>query len=142
MKDIMLKIIGKQLFSDEEEVKLEFVTEGQFYEKGKSLYLIYDESEFSGMPGCKTKLELTGDRIKMSRFGTDVDFDTTEIAFQKGKRYNGYYETPFGTIEMEVLTNDIVNNLTPAGTGSVKIDYHICLKGLSEGRNRLNIEVM
>ena len=141
MKDIMLKIIGKQLSSDAEEVQLEFVTEGQFYEEDKSFYLIYEESAFSGMPGCKTKLELTGDQIKMSRLGKGVDTDT-EIAFEKGKRHTGFFETPFGAVEMEVLTNDIVNNLTNDGRGSVKIDYHICLKGLSEGRNRLNIEVM
>ena len=141
MKDIMLKIVGKQLSCDVEELQLEFVTEGQFYEKDQSLFLIYEESEFSGMPGCKTKLELTGDQIKMSRLGQGIELDT-EIEFRKGQRYKGFYETPFGAIEMEVLTNDIVNNLTVEGTGSVKIDYQISLKGLTEGRNRLNIEVM
>jgi len=137
----MLKIIGKQLCSNTEEVQLEFVTEGQFYKENKSLYLIYEESEFSGMPGCKTKLEVTGNHIKMSRLGKGIGLDT-EIEFQKGKRYTGYYETPYGAIEMEVLTNEIVNNLGSDGKGSVNIDYHISLKGLSEGRNRINIEVM
>jgi len=137
----MLRIIGKQLSYDIEEVQLEFVTEGKIYEKEEALYLEYDESEFSGMPGCRTKLELSGDMIKMSRLGAGVGLDT-EIEFRKGKRYSGYYETPFGAVEMEVLTNDIENNLTAEGKGSVNIDYHISLKGLAEGRNRLNIEVM
>ena len=141
MKDIMLKIIGKQLSDDVEEVQLEFITEGQIYRKNKSLCLEYEESEFSGMPGCRTKLEFAGDKIRMSRFGIGVGLDT-EIEFRKGKRYTGYYDTPFGAIEMEVLTNDIENNLSAEGRGSVNIDYHICLKGLTEGRNRLNIEVM
>jgi uncharacterized beta-barrel protein YwiB (DUF1934 family) len=141
MKDIMLKIIGKQLYCDVEEVQLEFVTEGKIYEEDKSLYLVYEESEFSGMPGCKTKLEFTGDEIKMSRLGKGVSLDT-EIEFRKGKRYTGYYETPFGAVEMEVLTNEIENNLTAEGKGSVNIDYNISLKGLTEGRNKLNIEVM
>ena len=141
MKDIMLKIIGKQLFYDEEEVQLEFITEGQMYKEGQSFYLVYEESEFSGMPGCKTKLEFTGDEIRMSRLGKGVGLDT-EIEFRKGKRYTGYYETPFGAVEMEVLTNEIENNLSAEGKGSVNIDYHISLKGLTEGRNKLNIEVM
>ena len=141
MKDIMLRIIGKQLSCDIEEVQLEFVTEGQIYEEEKSLYLVYEESEFSGMPGCKTKLEFTGDEIKMSRLGSGIGLDT-EIEFRKGKRYTGYYETPFGAVEMEVLTNEIENNLSAEGKGSVNIDYHISLKGLTEGRNKLNIEVM
>ena len=141
MKDIILKIIGKQLSCDMEEVQLEFVTEGQIYKKEKALCLEYDESEFSGMPGCRTKLELSDDMIKMSRLGEGVGLDT-EIEFRKGKRYNGYYDTPFGAVEMEVLTNEIENNMTAEGKGSVNIDYHISLKGLAEGRNRLNIEVM
>ena len=126
---------------DMEEVQLEFITEGKIYEKDKSLFLVYDESEFSGMPGCTTELECAGDQIKMSRHGSGVGLDT-EIEFRKGKRYTGYYDTPFGAIEMEVLTNDIENNLSAEGSGSVNIDYHISLKGFSEGRNRLNIEVM
>ena len=141
MRDIILKIIGKQLSRDIEEVQLEFITEGKIYEKDESLYLVYDESEFSGMPGCKTELEFTGDQIKMSRLGKGVGLDT-EIRFSKGKRYTGYYDTPFGAIELEVLTNDIENTLSAEGKGSVNIDYNICLKGLTEGRNKLNIEVM
>ncbi|MCL1808744.1 MAG: DUF1934 domain-containing protein [Clostridiales bacterium] len=137
----MLKIIGKQLSYDMEEVQMEFITEGQIYEKDETMFLVYDESEFSGMPGCKTKMEFSGDQIRMSRLGIGVGSDT-EIQFQKGKRYTGYYDTPFGAIEMEVLTNDIENNLSMEGKGSVNIDYHISLKGFSEGRNRLNIEVM
>jgi len=141
MKDIMLKIVGKQLSYELEETQLEFVTEGKIYMNDGTLCLVYEESEFSGVPGCKTKLEFSEGRIKMSRQGIGVALDT-EIEFTKGKRYNGYYDTPFGAIEMEVLTNDIENNLSLEGKGSVNIDYHISLKGFTEGRNKLNIEVM
>jgi uncharacterized beta-barrel protein YwiB (DUF1934 family) len=141
MKDIVLKIIGKQLSRDTEEVQMEFVTEGQIYEKDEALYLVYEESEFSGMPGCMTMLEFVGDEITMSRY-TDGEGFETEIKFQEGKRFTGYYDTPYGAVEMEVLTNEIKNDLCVSGQGSVNIDYHISLKGLSEGRNKLNIEVM
>lgn len=143
MKDIMLKIIGKQLFGlSEEEEQLEFMTEGKFYEKDDSIYLVYDESEFSGMEGCKTSLKITGDKIQMRRYGESVPLDT-EIQFEKGKRFIGYYDTPFGAVEMEVLTNDVVNNINKADVkGTLNIDYHISLRGLSEGRNRLDIEII
>jgi len=124
-----------------EELQLEFVTEGKIYEKDETLYLVYEESEFSGMPGCKTRLEFTGDQIKMSRQGSGVELDT-QIEFTKGKKYRGYYDTPYGAVEMEVLTNEIENTLSAEGKGSVNIDYNISLKGLAEGRNKLNIEVM
>ena len=57
MKDIMLKITGRQMADKDDEDLMEFITEGKLYERGGSRYLIYDESEFSGFPGCKTTLK-------------------------------------------------------------------------------------
>ena len=132
MKDIMLKITGKQFSGDISEDQMEFITEGKLYEKGDSTYLIYDESEFSGFPGCKTTLK---------RIGSEVGFGM-EFIFEKGKRFNSKYHTPYGNLDMEVLTNDVVNNLTEEGFGDINIDYHVSLNGMAEGRNRLKIEVM
>ena len=100
MKDILLKITGKQFDETDDELNMEFVTEGKLYRRGKS------------------------------------------IEFEKGVRYKGYYDTPYGAVEMEVLTNNVINNISMEDRGTVDIDYHISLKGVSEGRNRLNIEVM
>ena len=102
--------------------------------------MTYDESEFSGMEGCKTRLVLDGDTIRMTRKGSEAGIDT-EIRFQKGKRYSGYYDTPYGPIEMEVLTNELFNDVNDEEGGQIDIDYNISLKGLSEGRSRLNIQV-
>jgi uncharacterized beta-barrel protein YwiB (DUF1934 family) len=141
MKDITLRIKGKQISADSEEDQIEFVTEGKIYERNQAVYVVYDESEVSGMPGCKTSLKLKGDMIRMKRYGESVILDTV-IEFQKGRRYEGFYDTPFGAVEMEVLTNDLVNNLSPEGKGTIDIDYHISLKGLSEGRSKLNIQII
>jgi uncharacterized beta-barrel protein YwiB (DUF1934 family) len=143
MKDIMLKIVGKQLYGfSEEEDQLEFMTEGKYYEQDDSIYLSYDESEFSGMMGCTTSLKITGNKIQMKRHGNSVPIDT-EIEFEKGKRFTGYYDTPFGAVEMEVLTNDVVNNIRKTeAKGTLNIDYHISLRGLTEGRSRLDIEII
>jgi uncharacterized beta-barrel protein YwiB (DUF1934 family) len=142
MKDIMLKIIGKQITKDAEEQQMEFMTEGKFYEDEDALYLTYAESEFSGMLGCTTSLKITGERIEMRRFGDGASTET-EMEFEKGKRFKGFYDTPYGAIEMEVLTNDVKNNIRrEEAKGSLNIDYHISLRGLSEGRSRLDIEII
>jgi len=142
MKDILLKIVGKQVTMGTEEEQLEFVTEGKYYVKDDSIYLLYDESEFSGMAGCTTSLKITDDHIKMKRYGQGLGLDT-EIIFEKGKRFKGYYDTPYGSVEMEVLTNDIVNKIEKSeGRGSLNIDYNISLRGLSEGRSILDIQII
>ena len=78
--------------------------------------------------------------FRMKRLGTPASLNTA-IEFEKGKRYTGLYDTPYGAIEMEVLTNFIERNLDSEGKGTIDIDYNISLKGLAESRSKLNIEV-
>ncbi|MBO4990995.1 MAG: DUF1934 domain-containing protein [Firmicutes bacterium] len=142
MKDIMLKIVGKQVMKDgkgdSEEQVMEFMTEGQLYERNGSTYLMYKETELSGMEGCTTSLKISGDTVRMKRFGQMLPIDTV-MEFKKGKRYEGYYETPYGAVEMEILTNNVDNRLDE---GELDIDYAISLKGLTEARSRLNITIV
>lgn len=144
MKDIMLRIIGRQIDRNDEvaEETIEFMTEGKAYKKGDATYIVYEESEMSGLAGVKTTLRIGGDgSIKMKRFGKGVMMDTV-MEFHQGKRFNSLYETPYGAFKMEILTNSVVNDLEPEKiTGNLFIDYEIALKGLSETRSLLNIEV-
>ena len=140
MKEIMLKIVGKQYSGDEAEEQMEFVTEGQLYERHGATYLIYEESEFSGFPGCKTSLRLKDDSVRMKRIGRGAGYGM-EMEFRKGQRFFGKYETPYGAMDMEVLTNRVENNLSPEGLGDINVDYHVSLEGMAEGRNELHIEV-
>lgn len=141
MKDIMLKIIGKQFSGDEAEEQMEFVTEGKLYEKNGATYLIYEESEFSGFPGCKTSLKLKGDTIRLKRIGDGTEYGM-EIEFKEGQRFSSKYDTPYGPIGMEILTDSVTNDLSPEGYGKIGVKYQVSLGGMAEGRNELNIEVI
>ena len=141
MKKIMMKIVGKQA-SDGDTDQMEFVTEGELAERNGALYLIYEESEISGMPGCKTRLKIKGDYISMKRLGTKTLPAGTEMEFEPGRVFTGPYDTPYGSFEMEVVTNSVENTLTAEGTGSVHIDYKMSLKGLVESHNTLSIELL
>lgn len=144
MKDITLKITGKQIYGEQEqdqEEQVEFVTEGKLYARGETLVLTYEESELSGMPGCTTQMSVTGEVVRMTRKGDGLA-EGTEILFQKGKRYSGTFDTPYGPVKMEVLTTQVENKLTKDQKGHLAIDYDISLAGLSEGRNRLELEIV
>ena len=109
MKDIMLKITGKTVRQDEGREKhediMEFVTAGQLFHRGSTTFIKYPESELSGLEGCTTSLIITKDKVKMRRSGNALAADT-EMEFKKGERFYGMYETPYGPIGMELLTND------------------------------------
>ena len=72
MKDITLKITGKQCYDNHEEEQMEFVTDGKLYVRGGAIYIVYDESDVSGLSGCKTTLKVSGDSLKMRRIGADA----------------------------------------------------------------------
>ncbi|MBQ6370618.1 MAG: DUF1934 domain-containing protein [Firmicutes bacterium] len=141
MKEVMIRIKGKQVSKDSGEDEMEFMTEGKLYRRKGTVYLLYEETELSGVPGCKTRLRLRDGEIQMKRIGEGAGIGN-EILFEQGKRYTGYYDTPFGPIPIEVLTNYVNSSITEDGSGDIDIDYEISLKGLMEGRNTLNITLM
>ncbi len=135
----MLKIVGQQISQLGEDSEVELITEGKYYQKGETTYLIYEESKISGIEGCTTTLKINKDNIKMRRFG----LLKSEIEFEKGKRFKTLYNTAFGNIEMEVLTQKITNEIdTQKVEGKLDIVYDISLQGLTEGRNQINIEIL
>ena len=113
MKEVMVKITTNQVNEQGEEDIMEFVTEAKLYKP---------------------------DEVQMKRYGEGAGIGN-EIRFERGRRYSGLYDTPFGAIELEVLTNRLENNLTEGG-GNLDIDYSISLKGLMEGHNQLSITLM
>ena len=61
---------------------------------------------------------------------------------KRAKGTTASMKTPFGPVEIEILTNELESTLSEEGGGQIDIDYSISLKGLSEGRNKLNITLM
>lgn len=140
MKDITLKITSKQNMGDHEEEQMEFVTDGKFYTRNGAGYIVYDETEMSGLMGCKTVIKLKDQSVKMKRDG-EVGFNT-ELQFEEGKRYSSIYETPYGAIGLEVFTKTVDNNLDmEKGEGIIDVLYQISIEGVAEGENRITIKV-
>lgn len=141
MKNVTIKIIGTHIHDNIEEEQLELVTEAELFERNGILYLMYEETEFSGMEGIKTRLRIGSDHMKMSRIGQVAGQDgVTEMNFQKGMRFEDSYPTPIGVVKMEMLTNSYINTMTYDETGYLEVDYTVSLRGLSEGRSKLHIE--
>lgn len=141
MKEITLEITGIQQYDNTEEEQMEFVTDGKLYIRKGVVYIMYDESEVSGMEGCKTTIRLGQDSVKMRRTGL-AGFNT-EMYFEEGKRISSVYETPYGPMGVEILTDYVKNNFDmETCRGSIDVGYQISLEGLAEGRNRITIKVM
>ncbi|WP_432406870.1 DUF1934 domain-containing protein [Wukongibacter sp. M2B1] len=138
MKNVILKITGSQMPAGEEEDLIELMTEGKVYEKENATYLVYEESELSGMEGCTTTLKLIEDKIIMKRFGNA----TSQLIFEKGKRHVSNYNTPYGNFRMEILTKEVEYSIDENYKGTISLEYRMSIQGLSEGTNRLHIEII
>ena len=138
MKNVILKIKGTQAPTGSDEDNIELITEGKFYDKDNAKYLVYEESQLSGMEGCTTTLKITDNKVEMKRFGKA----TSQLVFEKGKRYVTNYSTPYGNFRMEILTKKLDLEISEDIKGGISLEYQISLQGLSEGTNKLDIEIM
>lgn len=138
MKNVILKIKGTQTPTGSDEDNIELITEGKFYDKDNAKYLVYEESQLSGMEGCTTTLKITDNKVEMKRFGKA----TSQLVFEKGKRYVTNYSTPYGNFRMEILTKKLDLEISEDIKGGISLEYQISLQGLAEGTNKLDIEIM
>lgn len=138
MKDVMLKIKGIQAPVGGEEDRIELITEGKIFEKEDCKYLMYDESQLSGMEGCKTVLKIYDDSVEMEREGNAM----SKLVFKMGERHVSKYTTPYGNFRMEILTKKLDVDMKDNEKGKISLEYLISLQGLSEGKNKLDIEIM
>lgn len=128
------------LGADREDEKIEFVTEGKMYERAGAVYLVYEESELSGVPGCITTLRFRKHSLRMKRLGSNVGYEG-ELLFEKGKHYLGEYDTPYGSIQIDLLTNEVAGSVDRNGNGRITIDYQISMGSVESGRDTLVIDV-
>lgn len=138
MKDVMLKIKGIQEPVGGEADSIELITEGKIYEKENCKFLMYDESQLSGMAGCKTVLKIFEDTVEMEREGNSM----SKLVFKLGERHISKYTTPYGNFRMEILTKKLDVDMEADKKGKISLEYLISLQGLTEGRNKLDIEIM
>lgn len=138
MKNILIEIKSTIEQQEDENHNIEMTTEGEWFEKNGSIFIVYYESEVSGMAGCKTMLKIQEDEITMTRFG-----DThSKMVFNVNEPMNSIYKTPYGDFEMSVFTENLEHQLnTETLSGWIDIKYQMILENVSRSVNHLKITV-
>lgn len=121
---------------DPETDEVTLTTEGRFYRKANSYYLVYDESEVTGFEGCRTTVKVSGQSVTVTRSGK---YPSTLI-FERDKRHMGLYNTEYGGITISVATKSIDSSLTDDG-GYVSVNYDIEFQHAYLSSNSLIIDV-
>ncbi|MGB9679056.1 MAG: DUF1934 domain-containing protein [Thermoanaerobacteraceae bacterium] len=136
MGKAIISVKGTQKNEREESDTIEIVTEGSFYVKGNTFYITYDETEISGMDGTTTTLKVTENKVTLMRFGSNK----SRMIFQKNKRHESDYMTPYGKVLLGIEPSDLHVNLSKVG-GEITIKYIIDLDKKVVSNNELYLKV-
>lgn len=134
--NVNIVIRSIQHFEGLEPERVEQETEGCLERTAAGYTLTYLEGAATGLGGTRTTLELTQDRITLTRAG-EV---SAQMVFQPGAVHDSIYETPYGKLPMTVRTLSLKTDLNGAG-GTVSIHYEIQLGGGPAGETRLGLTV-
>jgi uncharacterized beta-barrel protein YwiB (DUF1934 family) len=135
-KEVLVTIRGTQTNDLGERETIELVTKANYYQKNSSFYIVYNESEISGLAGTTTSLKAEPSRVTLNRMGTAE----VKQVFEEGIHHETSYVTPYGSMWIRVLPWKVEVDLTEVG-GSINLEYELELCRQRIGYNELSITV-
>lgn len=136
MNNVIVTIIGTQRDAKGEEDRIELITTGHYYKKNDVQYIVYKDSEVSGLEGVTTMLKVYDQYMVLVRMGS-VQYTQK---FCLGEKSQSTYVTPDVTLEMGILTQNINLELSNLA-GKIDIRYELEINGQWQSTNTLSISV-
>ena len=136
-KQVVLFVRGVQYYDDLEPEETELMTEGVMVSNDDGSFVLeYEETELTGMEGTTTRFTIEGDTVVLTREGRIH----SQMIFQRGKRNSSLYETPWGTMMVDISTASLQYRLSDRG-GVIEIKYTIAVDHQVTGMNQFKIRV-
>ena len=154
-KSVNLKITSQQYIENlkpsgeafrrelELEDSMEILTEGTVYSRNNATYITYEESEAIGSEDIRTLFKLEDGSIRIRKYVKDEDDEGMDMTLKPGMLNITRYQIPkMSSVNLEVYTNKLEDNLDEDGYGKISVDYKIKFDRFLSRRNILEIEVM
>ena len=135
-QNVVLSIVGRQSYMDQEPEQLELVTDGVLEDIGNSWVLSYEESELTGMAGVTTTFIVESDKITLKRTGKL----NSQMVFQEGITHESLYEMEFGALMISVCANRIMVDICHDG-GMIDLIYTIELEQMASGTIDYHLDI-
>ena len=135
-KDVLLSISGTHAAWGEAPELVELATAGKLITVANGFDVVYEESELTGMEGTTTIFEIGREAVVLRRIGTVQ----SEMHFKAGEISTSAYETPYGTLTVEVGTSFLRSDIDENG-GELEIRYTIAVEHQVTGENKFLIQV-
>lgn len=135
-KQIILFVRGEQTYDSVAPEVTELATEGVMTLDGEEISLSYEETELTGMEGTTTRFTVRGDTVVLERTG----MIQSRMEFKQGERSSSLYETPWGTMVVDIATTRLAHRLNERG-GVMEILFTIAVNHQVTGENRFRVRV-
>lgn len=136
MNKVIVTVIGVQKDASGEENRIELVSVGKHCYKNGINYVLYEDSEISGMQGTSTLLKIAKNHVTLVRRG-EV---TQEQHFAEMACSSSVYTTPYGKMTLSVATNKLEIHYGSV-SGAIAIDYALSVDGQWQSNNQLQIKI-
>ena len=135
-KDVLINIRSIHSSEDDHDV-IELFTTGQYYKRGESYYISYEESEATGFEGSTTTLKVEPEKmVTMSRSGAM----NSQLIVERGVRHQCHYDVGHGELLVGVLGSRIKSSLTEIG-GGLEIKYSLDINSMYASENEMYIHI-
>ena len=121
---------------------MEILTEGTMYSRNNATYITYEEAEALGTEDVRTLVKLEDGSIRIRKYARDEEDEGMDMTLKPGILNITRYQIPMmPSVNLEVYTNKLEDNLDEDGYGKVSVDYKIRFDKFFSRRNILEIEV-
>jgi uncharacterized beta-barrel protein YwiB (DUF1934 family) len=133
-KRALISISSRQKSSKEDAIEVQ--TPGSYYKEEHRYFAEYKETEISGMEGTTTTLEIEPGKLSLIREGTT----TTRMEFQRNGKYTTLYNTPYGALELVILTKELKVEVDDKGA-DIFVNYDMSVSGQAPQSTELSISI-
>lgn len=123
-RTVYITITGVQSDETGEEMIAELSATGEYFEKGGSRYLLYEETDPESGAVTKNTLKARGQNITLTKRG-DI---RSQMQFAPEEMHPAEYITPYGILHLQVYTED-VKIFFGDSRGEIRLRYNLYSDG-------------
>ncbi len=133
---VLLSIVGRQAYEDQDPEKIELVTEGTMTLRDGGWDIRYEESDLTGLAGVITTFRVEPGKVVLTREGKLH----SQMIFQQGVAYDSLYQMEFGALMMRICAKQVLFDLSPAG-GFIDLVYSIEIENSAAGEIDYHLDI-
>ncbi len=135
-RDVKITLSGAQRDKDGNKTVTRHRAGGQYFEKNGCRYLLYEEQGEEPETLTRNTLKIRDNILELTRKGAV----NSHMIFEIGVTHPGDYTLPYGSLQLEVHTEDLKCHWEEA-EASIHISYRLLMTGELLSQNRLHIKI-